>query len=303
VNIPESKSYWIGAQSNDPKGRNYDEEAYDWETLREVNLAPFRIGKYPVTVAQYQRFVEEGSTSDREPADWQEQQEHPNWPVVHVTWYQADAYCKWAGGRLPTEEEWERSARGPNGMKYPWGKDDIDPSLANYNGSKVGHATPVGLYPCGVSAEGLLDMVGNVWEWTSSEWSKGSGTYVWRGGAFYDFREVGGSRARRFATTAVRTYSSLAWGSGWPGESLEFFLFLLLRGRSPRGNFFGRMQRAEPWLLESFLERSRNVWRGGAFNNNRRNARSSYRNNNQPDEQNQNLGFRVAGGCGTGSRA
>ena len=103
---------------------------------------------------------------------------------MNVTWHQATAYCEWAKGWLPTEEEWERAARGPKCTKYPWGNGDIDPSLANYDESKVGHPTPVGLYPSGVSAEGAYDLVGNVLEWTSSEWSKGSGTYVWRGGAF-----------------------------------------------------------------------------------------------------------------------
>jgi formylglycine-generating enzyme required for sulfatase activity len=188
VVIPESKSYWIGAQKKDPKKRNYDQEAYDDEALREVNLLPYRIGKYPVTVAQYLTFVEDGTAPDREPANWQEQQDHPNWPVVSVTWHQADAYCKWAGYRLPTEEEWERAARGRTGSKYPWGNDDIDPSRANYADSSIGHPTPVGLYPSGASAEGALDLIGNVVEWTSSEWSKGSGTYVWRGGSFNVYR-------------------------------------------------------------------------------------------------------------------
>jgi len=198
VTIPEARNYWIGVQSKDPKGRNYDKEAYDDEALREVNLPPFRIGKYPVTVAQYLTFVEEGTAPDREPENWEGQQEHPNWPVVNVTWHQARAYCVWAGGWLPTEEEWERAARGPNGTKYPWGNDDIDPSRANYFDSKIGHPTPVGLYPCGVSAEGACDMVGNVWEWTSSEYSKGSGTYVWRGGSFIDVRRYARSSFRVF---------------------------------------------------------------------------------------------------------
>jgi formylglycine-generating enzyme required for sulfatase activity len=188
VKIPAARDYWIGTQNGDPKGRNYDEEAFGDEPLRKVNLAPFRIGKYPVTVAQYLTFVEEGTAPNREPGNWDEQQEHPNWPVVNVTWHQATAYCEWAGGRLPTEEEWERAARGPNGTKYPWGNDDIDPSRANYEESKIGHPTPVGLYPSGASAEGAYDMVGNVLEWTSSEWSRGSGIYVWRGGCFGNLR-------------------------------------------------------------------------------------------------------------------
>jgi formylglycine-generating enzyme required for sulfatase activity len=188
VTIPATTHYWIGAQKKNPKGRNYDEEAYDDETLREVNLAAFRIGKYPVTVVQYLSFVEEGTAPDREPERWEEQQEHPNWPVVNVTWHQAAAYCEWAGGRLPTAEEWERAARGPKSTKYPWGNDDIDPSRANYEEGKIGHPTPVGLFPCGVSAEGVCDLIGNVLEWTASEWLNGSGMYVWRGGSFNFFR-------------------------------------------------------------------------------------------------------------------
>jgi formylglycine-generating enzyme required for sulfatase activity len=198
VTIPAAKGYWIGSQSKDAQGPNYDKEAYDDETPRKVNLAPFRIGKYPVTVAQYLTFVEEGTAPNREPENWDEQQEHPNWPVVNVTWHQATAYCEWAGGRLPTEAEWERAARGPNGTKYPWGKEDIDPSRANYDQSKIGHPTPVGLYPSGASAEGACDMVGNVFEWTSSEWSEGSGTYVWRGGSFVN--------DRRYARSSFRGY-------------------------------------------------------------------------------------------------
>jgi hypothetical protein len=196
VSIPAARDYWIGAQKKDPKGRNYDKEAFDDEPLRRVDLAPFRIGKYPVTVAQYLTFVEEGTAPDREPENWDDQQEHPNWPVVNVTWHQAAAYCAWAGGRLPTEEEWERAARGPNGTKYPWGNDDIDPSRANYDEGGIGHPTPVGLYPSGASAEGVCDLVGNVFEWTSSEWPKGSGTYVWRGGSFVDYRRSARSSCR-----------------------------------------------------------------------------------------------------------
>ena len=191
VTIPATRNYWIGAQSRDPKGWNYDRETYGDEPLSSVTLLPFRIGKYPVTVAQYLTFVEEGTGPDREPENWDEQKEHPNWPIVNVTWHQAAAYCEWAGGRLPSEEEWERAARGPNGTKYPWGNEEIDPSRANCRDSKIGHPTPVGLYPSGASAEGACDMVGNVFEWTSSEWPKGTGACVWRGGSFVnDRREV-----------------------------------------------------------------------------------------------------------------
>jgi len=213
VTIPETKNYWIGAQKKDAKGRHYDEEAYDDETPRKVNLAAFRIGRYPITVSQYLTFVEEGDTPNREPAHWEEQQEHPNWPVVGITWHQADAYCQWAGGRLPTEEEWERAARGPNATKYPWGNDGIDPSRANFDDSKIGHPTPVGLYPCGVSAEGVLDLIGNVLEWTSSEWEKGSGTYVWRGGSFGGYRGYARSSYRDYDQADV-LFGSLGFRLG-----------------------------------------------------------------------------------------
>ncbi|MBL8236935.1 MAG: SUMF1/EgtB/PvdO family nonheme iron enzyme [Bryobacterales bacterium] len=205
VEIPASENYWIGAQSEDKHGRHYDKEAYEDETPRVVDLAAFRIGKYPVTVAEYQRFVEDGNAPNRVPEKWEVQLEYPNWPVVHVTWHQAAAYCKWAGGRLPTEEEWERAARGPNCTKYPWGNADINPSRANYSESNLHRPTPVGLYPSGASAEGACDMIGNVWEWTSSEWEKGSGTYVWRGGAFGNNRRDARSSCRLFGQPVVQS--------------------------------------------------------------------------------------------------
>ncbi len=203
VTIPETRNYWIGAQSKDPKGRNYDEEAYDDETLRKVNLAPFRIGKYPVTVAQYLIFVEEGNAPNVEPKNWERQQEHPNWPVVNVTWNQAAAYCAWAGGRLPTEEEWERAARGPFGTKYPWGNGDIDPSRANYAGSKIGHQTPVGLYPSGTERGGCLRFEsGTYWSGRRRNGPRAAGLTCC--GAVRS-TTIGRTRARRIAITAWRT--------------------------------------------------------------------------------------------------
>src|SRR5947209_9633277 len=115
---------------------------------------------------------------------------------------------------------------------------------------------------------------------------------------------VEGSRVRRIASTTDRTLSSLTWGSGWPGESLEFFSFsFFARGSPPRAGFFAPGSVCRLVLVHCQPERGHHVWRGGSFNNDRRNARSSYRNNNQPDEQNQNLGFRLAGGRGTGLTA
>jgi formylglycine-generating enzyme required for sulfatase activity len=144
----------------------------------EVTLAGFEIGRYPVTVQEYKKFIEEGGYEKedywgetggfgefKEPWNWEEQQSHGNRPVTGVSWWEASAYCKWAKGRLPTEAEWERAARGTHeNAKYPWGNDPIDETRANYE-SKVGRPTPVGLYPKGATTEGVDDMLGNVLEW------------------------------------------------------------------------------------------------------------------------------------------
>jgi VWFA-related protein len=151
------------------------------DPVREVKLNRYRIGKYPVTVQEYEVFVRRGGYALREhwkaggfgkfaePKAWKEQLEHPNRPVVSVSWYEASAYCSWTGGRLPTEAEWERAARGRHSCNYPWGNEpDLDPSRANYGfEGSPGAPTPVGLFPLGTSVEGVADLLGNVWEWCS----------------------------------------------------------------------------------------------------------------------------------------
>ncbi len=178
VAIPPG-TFHMGAQKASEEGRNYDKEAYDDESpVHDVTLRGFRIRRYPVTVQEFDVFVKgrgysarkywvEGYGKFEAPEDWERQKGYPNRPVVGVSWFEAAAYCAWAKGRLPTEAEWERAARGPEGGRYPWGNEPpLDPSRANYYHDKaVGHPTPVGLYPKGDTSEGLCDMLGNVWEW------------------------------------------------------------------------------------------------------------------------------------------
>ena len=154
----------------------------------------YRIGRYPVTNEQYARFLTQNPDYPvpcldevwAEPYNWNPRRRtYPegkaNHPVVLVSWEDALAYCEWAGVRLPTEEEWEKAARGEDGWAYPWG-DDFDPQWANVRESGIGSTTPVGIYPDGASPYGLLDCAGNVWEWTASQ--AGEGQIVIRGGSW-----------------------------------------------------------------------------------------------------------------------
>jgi formylglycine-generating enzyme required for sulfatase activity len=192
----------MGAQKDDPDAPNFDPEAFDNESpVREVVVAPFFMGRYPVTVAEYERFIEErgyrvpgywragGFGAVTEPEGWEGQLEQPNRPVTGVSWFEASAYCAWAKGRLPTEAEWEYAARANRrGVRYPWGNEDPDERRANYgyNGSPE-VATPVGLYPAGATPTGIHDLAGNVWEWVEDSYGNDDETKVLRGGGWdYD---------------------------------------------------------------------------------------------------------------------
>jgi formylglycine-generating enzyme required for sulfatase activity len=130
-----------------------------------VAFSSFKIGKYEVTNYQYGLCVKYGDCTvpaDQTSFNAEAKQNHP---VVNVTIYQASSYCQWLGQRLPTSVEWERAARGPKDLAWPWGKDSIASELATVEGG----TQPVDSKPAGASKpEGIYNLIGNAWEWTSS---------------------------------------------------------------------------------------------------------------------------------------
>jgi formylglycine-generating enzyme required for sulfatase activity len=188
---------------------------------RQIELPEYWIGRAPVTNAQFARFVRATNyktTAEKEGfggawtgsrwelvngADWW----HPggpktsidgkdDHPVVLVSWDDAQAFCDWAGLVLPSEEQWEKAARGTDGRLWPWGNEPPTDKHCNFNMNVKG-TTPTGKYsPKGDSPYGCADMAGNVWETTGS-WYKKNSMRALRGGSWRDDDQFQDTRATR----------------------------------------------------------------------------------------------------------
>ncbi|MBI3537980.1 MAG: formylglycine-generating enzyme family protein [Chloroflexi bacterium] len=235
-----------------------DNALRDATPQHSLELAAFRIGKFPVTNREYAEFIADNGYARKNfgsamgarwlesrkiiaPGFWRDPQFNaPRQPVVGVSWYEAVAYCEWLREkfsrqfRLPSEAEWEKAARGDRAAQiFPWG-DAYDAQRANTAELGIGHTTTVDAFPRGASPYGVMDLAGNIFEWTRSK-----------------------------------------WGANW--QALEF---------------------AYPYRADDGREEipgsAARVMRGGSWFNSAREARVSHRARYLPGSRASNIGFRVA---------
>jgi formylglycine-generating enzyme required for sulfatase activity len=229
VTIPAGK-FLMGTSDSELKEiakLDKDKQYQDWikreVPQHEVTLPAYAIGRYPVTNAEFKRFIDDGGYTTQDywtEAGWKQKESEtwtkprywgdaqwndPSQPVVGVSWYEAVAYCNWLGKktgkpyRLPTEAEWEYAARGKEGSRYPW-NNQWDKTKCNNKENGADRTTPVGQFsPQGDSSFGVGDMVGQVWEWCSTKFAgypyktddgreenAGDDARILRGGSWYD---------------------------------------------------------------------------------------------------------------------
>jgi sulfatase modifying factor 1 len=218
----------LSACQAEPAGKACRSELFAREyNVHRVKLRDYRIGRREVTVASYERCVGAGVCGAPWYAAGGKRYEVPDFPVTMITWDDAQTYCRWVGGRLPTEAEWERAARGVEGRRYPWGN-VFDPFITNGGrfaldgfDDRDGFAelAPVGSFPDGRTPDGIDDLAGNVEEWVADFFGdypdgfvedptgpKVGETRVIRGGSFGDgaawlrgaFRRQDLASSRRF---------------------------------------------------------------------------------------------------------
>ena len=212
--------------------------------VRTVWVDTFYLDLYEVTNSDYARCVDDGvchpprrtDCCTEQPGapiafpDYYANPDFADYPVIFISWFDAQAYCTWRGARLATEAEWEKASRGVDGRTYPWGDDEPRPDLLNFTWPEVEFeekplytTSPVGSYPLGVSPYGIFDLAGNVYEWVEDRYAADYYTYaplenpsgpddgtfrVTRGGSFFN--------------QAFRNRSSNRNNAYIPAESVHF---------------------------------------------------------------------------------
>ncbi|MDD5393677.1 MAG: formylglycine-generating enzyme family protein [Thiothrix sp.] len=190
---------------------------FTYQDGERLSLPTYKMSRYPVTNAQFQAFVADGGYEtdkwweglqkpESKPEHWRKE---GNRPVESVDWYESIAFCRWLSAktgqeiRLPTEQQWEKAARGSDGREYPWeggyktGDANINETYGDAGSYNLGETSAVGIYPQGQSPYGLMDMSGNVWEWCLNKYEEpqittadvSGGVRVVRGGAWYNHAE------------------------------------------------------------------------------------------------------------------
>ncbi len=202
-------AYWVAIPAGEFQ-MGSENGADDEKPVHTVYLDEFQIGKYEVTNRQYYQCVKAGACSS--PAN--KTYTAPDYelhPVTDVSWNDANDYCEWGGGRLPTEAEWEKAAswdlEAQTKFVYPWGDNEPTLNLLNYNSNIIGDTTPVETYPAGEN--GLYDMAGNVWEWVNdwyqSDYTMGDKASNPQGPSIGDFKVLRGGAWSSFDDLSVRS--------------------------------------------------------------------------------------------------
>ncbi|MEP7289357.1 MAG: SUMF1/EgtB/PvdO family nonheme iron enzyme [Chloroflexota bacterium] len=215
------------------KGLDDEIEMYSRYPLGIYQVAPFHISKYPVTYVQFEAFVDasDGYQNDQWWVGLAKRDKTPGAPMwkidkhprENVTWYEALAFCRWLSSKLrltvtlPTESQWQWAAQGSDGHQYPWGE-NFDAARCNTKESGIGQTTPVDKYLDGASPFGVMDMVGNVWEWCLNKYESpldidvvGESSRVLRGGCWRSHRVNARSKYRFLSLPGYRSEFSIGF--------------------------------------------------------------------------------------------
>jgi formylglycine-generating enzyme required for sulfatase activity/cellulose biosynthesis protein BcsQ len=202
------------AQTRDTLRRGLNARSEDYyaseKPVRRTWVGAFYVGATEVTMAAFAAYQRECQRQQPACPPWKprfvDADKAPRRPATFVSWTQARDYCRWAGGRLPSDAEWEKAARGTDGRFWPWGD---QPDEGRYQGfaAKPDRPVDVGSFPAGNSPYGVADLAGNVWEYTADPWQDTQGGHAMRGGSYLN--------------SLMQSRASVRWSSSREGEGTE----------------------------------------------------------------------------------